>query len=103
MPIRVELLLTDVKVMPGMSGRELAGNALRQDNPGLKVLFMSGYTSDAVLRHGILHGAAPTFSRSPFSPTTLAEKVRDMLDRQGTDWKSMLRCSTRSELNCLSL
>jgi PAS domain S-box-containing protein len=79
---RVELLLTDV-VMPGMSGRDLA-DALRQENPDLKVLFMSGYTSDAVLRHGILHGAA-NFLEKPFSPATLAKKVRDVLDRQGTD------------------
>ncbi len=75
---QVELLLTDV-VMPGMSGRELA-DALRQEHPGLKVLFMSGYTSDAVLRHGILHGAA-NFLEKSFSPATLAEKVRYVLDR----------------------
>lgn len=60
------------------------GSALRNrywsGRPGLKVLFMSGYTSDAVLRHGIMHGAA-NFVDKPFTPVALARKVRTVLDR----------------------
>jgi PAS domain S-box-containing protein len=73
----VHLLLTDV-VMGGMSGRELAErlNALRPDT---KVLFMSGYTEDAIIRHGIFTAQA-SFIGKPFSPAAIAAKVREVLD-----------------------
>jgi signal transduction histidine kinase/DNA-binding response OmpR family regulator len=72
----IDLLLTDV-VMPGMSGPQLAERlgALR---PDLTVLFMSGYTDDAVLRHGI-EAAETQFLHKPFSPLTLARKVRELI------------------------
>jgi two-component system cell cycle sensor histidine kinase/response regulator CckA len=74
----IDLLITDV-VMPKMSGRELSqtlGN-LRLD---LKTIYMSGYTDDAILRHGI-HEMGTCFLQKPFSLGTLARKVRDTLDR----------------------
>ena len=74
---RIDLLLTDV-VMPGLSGRELV-DKVRQRQPHLKVLFMSGYTDDAVLRHGLVH-AEVAFLQKPFTPAGLARKVRDVLD-----------------------
>lgn len=72
----IDLLLTDV-VMPTRSGPEVA-ELLRQDYPGLKVLFMSGYTDDVVIRRGV-STAETTFIQKPFSPLALAQKVRELL------------------------
>ena len=74
----VHLLLTDV-VMPGMSGRELAEQLLSR-RPETKVLFMSGYTNDDVMRRGVLDGRT-AFIQKPFTATQFATKVRDVLDQ----------------------
>ena len=74
----IDVVLTDV-VMPGMSGPQLV-EQLRADHPNLAALFMSGYTSDAVLRHGIETGEAD-FLQKPFSTSVLAAKLRRVLDR----------------------
>ena len=73
----IHLLLIDV-VMPGIGGRALA-EQLQPTRPEMKVLFMSGYTEDAVVRHGILHEEV-NFVQKPYSPLTLAQKVREVLD-----------------------
>ncbi|HEY3282674.1 MAG TPA: PAS domain S-box protein [Armatimonadota bacterium] len=74
---RFSLLLTDV-VMPGMSGRKLA-KELQSRKPELKVLFVSGYTDNAIVHHGVLdEGAA--FLQKPFNLQGLARKVREVLD-----------------------
>ena len=78
-PGRIDLLITDV-VMPGMSG-PLMAEQLRAARPNLKVLFLSGYTDPAVLRHGILHDEMP-FLQKPFTPFSLASRVREVLDRE---------------------
>lgn len=73
----LDLILTDV-VMPNLSGPELAAG-IRGQFPDLKVLFMSGYTDDAVVRHGLLE-AEVSFIQKPYTPQALAEKVRHVLD-----------------------
>ena len=72
----IHLLLTDV-VMPGISGRELSERIL-QIRPGIKVLYMSGYTDQAVVRHGILDGES-VLMQKPFTLATLASKIREVL------------------------
>ncbi|MHB8766383.1 MAG: hybrid sensor histidine kinase/response regulator, partial [Deferrisomatales bacterium] len=80
----IDLLLTDV-VMPGMGGRALA-EALAARSPDLRVLYMSGYTDDALVRQGIATAGA-NFVQKPFSRGALAQKVRQVLDGGTPGWE----------------
>ena len=73
----ISLLVTDV-VMPRMGGSELA-QQLTQLHPHIKVLYTSGYTEDAIVHHGVLQDGV-NFLAKPYSPATLAKKVRAVLD-----------------------
>ncbi len=75
---KIDILISDV-VMPEMSGRDMAAKLL-QAYPGLKCLFMSGYTADVIAHHGVLDEGIQ-FINKPFSIKALAAKVRDILNK----------------------
>jgi CheY-like chemotaxis protein len=75
---RIHLMLVDV-IMPGMSGSELA-KALKPLYPEIKILYMSGYTDDAIARHGVLEKGV-NYIQKPFTLEGLARKVREVLDQ----------------------
>jgi DNA-binding response OmpR family regulator len=81
----IDLLLTDV-VMPGLSGSDLATQVVAR-RPRIKVLFMSGYTDTAVLHQGTV-GEDAFFLQKPFTPSSLTEKVREILDRNDNQKKT---------------
>lgn len=92
----IHLLLTDV-IMPGISGRELADEILRK-HPGVKILFTSGYTDDAIVRHGVLESGA-SFLQKPYRPRALARKIREVLEQSATKTDNALSSSLRSPVN----
>ena len=74
----IDVLLTDV-VMPGASGPELT-RQLVERRPALKVIYMSGYTEEAIVQHGVLKPGI-AFLHKPFTSETLGRKIREVLDR----------------------
>jgi CheY-like chemotaxis protein len=75
---RIDLILTDV-VMPRMSGREMV-DRVRAVRPDIRVLYMSGYTEDAIVRHGVLEASMRLLGK-PFTPSELIGKIREVLDQ----------------------
>jgi signal transduction histidine kinase len=78
---RIDLLLTDI-VMPGINGRQLAAELCNRQ-PGLKVLFMTGYSRDAIVHHGRLD-VGVSMLQKPLTQVTLAAKIRHILDQPRT-------------------
>ncbi len=78
-PLRIDLLLTDI-VMPGLNGREL-GRPAAPAPARLKVLFMTGYTRNAIVHQGRLE-AGVALLQKPLNQAVLAAKIREILDRR---------------------
>ena len=76
-PGKIDLLVTDM-YMPGLRGPEVA-HRLALTRPGLRVLFMSGYSENVISHHGVLNDSA-SFIQKPFTPKSLAQKVREVID-----------------------
>ena len=76
-PFRIDLLLTDI-VMPGMNGRQLA-DELRHRQPSVRVLFMTGYSRNAIVHQGRLD-AGVSLLQKPLTQVLLATKIREILD-----------------------
>ena len=74
---RLDLLITDV-MLPGLSGRDLA-RQIQNLKPGIPVLYISGYSDDAIVRHGIVDPGTH-FLQKPFTPSQLGKKIREILD-----------------------
>ncbi len=74
----IELLLADV-VLPGIGGREMS-DALQEKRPGMKILFISGYTDEIVSRFGVVPSDM-NFMAKPVTPKSLSLKVREVLDK----------------------
>jgi PAS domain S-box-containing protein len=74
----IHLLVTDV-IMPGMNGRELAAR-LMTHHPAAQVLYLSGYTDEAIAHHGVLQAGIELLHK-PFTPDALARRVREVLDQ----------------------
>jgi CheY-like chemotaxis protein len=74
----LDLMVTDV-IMPGMSGQELS-TRLREQRPWLRILYVSGYTDDAILQHGDLLPNT-SFLQKPFTPGSLTQRVREVMGR----------------------
>ena len=79
---RVDLLFTDVVLPNGMNGTALARQA-QQRRPGLRVLYMSGYTANAIIHHGVLDKGVHLLTK-PFRKVELARKVRQVLDEESS-------------------
>jgi YesN/AraC family two-component response regulator len=77
---RIDVMVTDV-VMPHMSGAELAAEMSRRQ-PGIRVLFVSGYAEKTVLQHGVLD-LSSSFLQKPFSLRDLGAKLRSVLEAPG--------------------
>jgi CheY-like chemotaxis protein len=78
-PSAFDLLLTDI-VMPGMNGRQFADEMLKRQ-PTLKVLFMTGYSRNAIVHHGRLD-AGVSLLQKPIAQAALASKIREMIDKR---------------------
>jgi two-component system cell cycle sensor histidine kinase/response regulator CckA len=85
----IDLLITDVILPGGIRGTQVARQLLAQ-RPHLKVLYMSGYTDNAIVQHGVL-GAGVAFLQKPFTPETLARKVREVLDTPASGGITIVR------------
>ncbi|MGL4368691.1 MAG: ATP-binding protein, partial [Spirochaetota bacterium] len=76
-PEEIALLMTDV-ILSGINGKTLA-DKIKEKRPAIKILFNSGYTADAIVAHGVLNDGLH-FLGKPFSSSTLAHKIREILD-----------------------